>query len=126
MRRLTTLVAITCALAAVVPGVGAAATPAADRDCNAHGGLTQHYSAAQLRTALSEMPADEQEYTNCYDVIQRQLLAQISGSHTSGTGAPQPQSDSSFLPTPVIVAIVVLALGGATLGAVAIRRRSSP
>lgn len=109
----------------MVPSVGTAASPAADADCNSHGRLTQHYSVAELHTALSGMPADEKEYTNCYDVIQRQLLAQVSGTH-SGTDSSQSGSSGSFLPTPVIVAIVVLALGGATLGAFAIRRRGSP
>jgi hypothetical protein len=90
-------------------------------DCNAHGKLDGHYSAAELRGALATMPADIQEYSDCYDVIQSQLLAQLSGR--GGSGGSDPGSGGSFLPTPLIVVLVVLVLAGATFGAVAIRRR---
>jgi hypothetical protein len=87
--------------------------------------LTTSYSVSQLRAALESMPADEKEYTNCYSEIQRALLAKLPASrHQSG------KSDStdsgSFFSTPVIIAIVVIALGGASAGGVALRRRSQP
>jgi hypothetical protein len=92
-------------------------------DCNAHGKLTQPYTVSQLKTALSTMPADVKEYTNCYDVIQRALLSQIGGSHAGGGGSSG--SGGSFLSTPVIVIVVVLLLAAATLGSIAVRRRRS-
>jgi hypothetical protein len=121
IRTLTAVVATICALAAIAPAVHAA-TPAPTADCTAHGHLTQGYSVSQLRTSLAQMPADVQEYTNCYDVVRSALLAQISGTHP-GSGGSSSGSGGSFLPTPVLVVIVVLALGGATAGAAAIRRR---
>ncbi len=92
-------------------------------DCNAHGRLTAQYTDAQLRTALSTMPADVKEYTDCYDVIQQQLLSQLGSSHDGG-GSIAPSS-GSFLPTPVIVVLVLLALVAASFGAVAVRRHRS-
>jgi hypothetical protein len=123
IRTLPATLGTMCLLAAVVPAAGAA-TAAPITDCTAHGHLTQTYSPSQLRTSLAQMPADVQEYTNCYDVIRSALLGGISGGHAPAVGSSS-SSGGSFLPTPVIVVIVVLALGGATAGAVAIRRRGS-
>lgn len=117
------VIGISCALAATTPGAALAASSPAIADCTAHGRLTQHYSVAQLHNALSAMPADVQEYTNCYDVIQNALLAEIPGKHKD---APSSSSGGSSVSTPVVAAIVVLALGGITAGAVAIRRRNTP
>jgi hypothetical protein len=90
-------------------------------DCNAHGSLTKHYSVTQLHTALSTMPADVQEYTNCYNVIQNQLEAQVAGhkvdpSNTSGSGG-------GGLSTPVIIVLIVVVIGGGALAGVALQRR---
>lgn len=123
IRTLTAVLGTICVLGALAPAAGAA-TPAPITDCTAHGHLTQTYSTSQLRTSLAQMPADVQEYTNCYDVIRSALLGGISGGHTPAGGSSS-SSGGSFLPTPVIVVIVVLVLGGATAGAVAIRRRGS-
>src|SRR5262249_19849487 len=90
-------------------------------DCNAHGQLTQQYTLGQLRQALTNIPPAIQEYTNCYDVIQRQLLAQLgqsSGSNKSGGGG-----GGSFLPVPVIIVLAVLLLAAAGYAVMAIRRR---
>jgi hypothetical protein len=122
-RTLKRVVALACALAVAGPGTAVAASSPVT-DCNAHGHLTQPYSVPQLRTALAQMPADVQEYTNCYNVIQGALLSQIPGGHAHAS-APATVSSGSGLPTGVIVAIVVLALGAATSGAVAIRRRGA-
>jgi hypothetical protein len=127
MRRRTVTVALL--LGAMCPAaVGIVAAPPAFAsasqvivDCQDHGKLDGHYSATELRAALSTLPADIQEYSDCYDVIQSQLLAQLSGR--GGSGGSDPGSGGSFLPTPLIVVLVVLVLAGATLGAVAIRRR---
>ena len=98
---------------------GAAGLTPPVADCDAHGQLTQSYTAAQLRTALATMPADVKEYTNCSDVIQRALLAKIGKlGDSSGSGG-----GGSFLPTWLLVLLIVLVLAGAGLGAVALRNR---
>jgi hypothetical protein len=129
MRRVFKWIGLAGALAAsaiaalAVPALGAAGSPAVS-DCNAHGKLTRTYAPQQLQTALSTMPADIKEYTNCYDVIQRALVAQVGGQKVSSTGDAS-GSGGSFLPTPVIVAIVALAVAAATFGGLALRRRAS-
>ncbi len=110
-----------CSGAVALPAIAAQSQVVAD--CNAHGRLTGQYSSVQLRNSLSTMSADVKEYTNCYDVIQRALLAQLGGSHVRG-GTPASQSSGgSFLPTPVIVVLVLLVLGAAWFALVAVRRR---
>lgn len=94
-------------------------------DCNAHGRLTAHYTVSQLRTALATMPADVQEYTNCYNVIQSQLFSQIPGHHGSSKDSPS-SSGSSFISTPLLVVLIVLVVGGGALAGVAIQRRGQP
>jgi cytochrome c-type biogenesis protein CcmH/NrfG len=111
------------ALALAAP-VFAASGAAANADCEKHSKLTASYTTAELQNALATMSATEQEYTNCQQVIQTQLLSQ------SGTGpADKPTgsggSGGSFLPTPVIVILVLLALAAATFGAIEVRRRRS-
>jgi hypothetical protein len=92
-------------------------------DCQAHGKLTGSYTTGALEHALATLPADVAEYTDCHDVIQRQLLQQVHGNDQgTGSGAG---SGGSFLPTPVIVILVILALGAVTFGALEIRRRQS-
>jgi hypothetical protein len=91
-------------------------------DCNAHGRLTRHYTIAQLQDALRTLPPVVKEYTNCSDVINAALLADLHSNGTGGTGG----SGGSFLPTPVIVILVLLALAAVTFGAMAIRRRGAP
>jgi hypothetical protein len=123
-RRVLCMTAVVWALAAaasLLPATaGAAGLSPAVADCNTHNHLTHHYSIAQLRNALATMPADIQEYTNCQDVIQRQLLAQLGtlrGNRGSGSGG------GSFLPTPVIVVLVLIVVGGVGFGTYAWRRR---
>jgi hypothetical protein len=114
---------IVCSLLAAGPLTGvvdAAGLSPVVADCNTHARLTHQYSLAQLRNALATMPADVKEYTNCSDVIQRQLLAQLGGVHGHGGSGTQ---GGSFLPTPVIVVLALLVLGGAGFAAYAWRRR---
>jgi hypothetical protein len=56
-------------------------------DCNNNGYLTGHYSRGQLQSALNGMGADVREYTNCYDVIRRALLATAAGGGKGGGGS---------------------------------------
>ncbi len=90
-------------------------------DCNAHGSLTKHYSVTQLHTALSTMPADVQEYTNCYNVIESQLQAQIAGGHVDPSGTSG--GGGGGLSTPLIIVLVVLVVGGGALAGLVLQRR---
>jgi hypothetical protein len=83
-------------LLAVITGLLTAAPAAASsvtaiyRDCENNGQLIGHYTRAELQAALSEIPSQLAEYSNCQDLIQRALLAASGpgGSHhTTGTGA---------------------------------------
>ncbi len=124
MRRSRPLLVLLVALAAtaLAPSSALAATTSqVVADCNAHGRLVQHYSEATLRNALATLPADVAEYTDCPDVIRRQLLAQVSGQ-PSGSGSAG-SSGGSFLPTWVIVLLIIVILGGAG-ATVAARRRA--
>ena len=92
-------------------------------DCNAHAQLTQTYPAGQLQSALRTMPADQKEYTDCYDVIQRALLADIGGIKADGSGSGD--GGSSFLPTPLLIVLGVLVAGAGVFAVIAYRRRST-
>lgn len=127
-RRAITVLALACALSLGVPALALASggSPSqAITDCNDHGQLTQQYSSTVLRQALSQMPADVREYTDCFDVIERQLFKQLS-KPGAGSATGSTSSGSSFLPTWLIVVIVVLALAAITFGALALRRRRTP
>ena len=120
-KRLTAVVVLLCLAALTIPATAGAATSPPVADCTSHGRLTRQYSVTQLHTALTQLPTDLQEYTNCYAVIQRALLAEVSSSHPGGSDAAQ-SSGSSFLPLPVIIVLVALGVGAAGFGAVALRR----
>lgn len=128
MRKLRATITLLCALGALYGAVlpstaGAAGIPAPDADCSLHGALTHHYSVAELNNALAKMPTDEQEYTNCPNVIRRALQAAIGPIKPGGSGG----GGGSFLPAWVIAVLVVVLLGGAGTGAIALRnRRRSP
>jgi hypothetical protein len=119
MRKLVALTALLGAVGCLTAGSATAAglsPPVAD--CDTHGYLKRSYSAAELRNALATMPADVSEYTNCHDVIQRALLAKLGKlADAGGSGG------GSFLPTWLLVVLILLLLGGAGLGAVALRNR---
>jgi hypothetical protein len=129
-RRAITVLALGCALSVGLPALaGAAASGTAAQainDCNDHLKLTQSYSTGALRQALAQMPADVREYTDCFDVIERQLFKQLSQSGAGGGGTGSNSSGGSGLPTWLIVVIVVLALAAITFGALALRRRRMP
>jgi hypothetical protein len=127
MRRLVTSLTIVCAVFAVAAAMAAAQSSdtwqQAISDCNDHGTLFGHYSDATLRLALANMPADVREYTDCYDVIEKQLFAQLGTSASGGSGTTSSNSGGSVFPTWLVVVIVVLALAALTFGALAVRRR---
>jgi hypothetical protein len=108
--------------ALTVPTVAGAATSPAVSDCTSHGRLTRQYSITQLHAALAQLPTDIQEYTNCYAIIQRALLAQVSGSRPAGGQASQ-SSGSSFLPLPIVIVLIALGVGAVGFGALTLRRR---
>ena len=120
--------AVIAAVAVLAVGLLAAAPASAKlseavADCNTHTRLTQTYTAAQLRTALNTMPADVKEYTDCYDVIQRALLADIGGIKADGSGGGG--GGSSFLPTPLLIVLGVLVVAAGVFAVIAYRRRST-
>ncbi len=126
-RRLFIVFALVCALVAgPTAGIAAAASgdtaAAAIADCSANDRLTHHYSAATLTAALAKLPADVREYSDCYDVIEKQLFAQLGTSSSNGSGGGS-SSGGSVLPTWLLIVIVLLALGALTFGALAIRNR---
>jgi hypothetical protein len=121
VKRHITALALACAFASALPSAAAGASSPVIADCNLHGHLTQRYSVSQLHTALIEMPADVQEYTDCYDVIQRALLAQVSGVHRGGKTSAA--SSGSFLPTPVIIGLALVVVAGGIAGGLALGRR---
>lgn len=119
---LTSVAALAAGVICAVPAQAAAGSPVL-ADCQAHDALTHTYSVVQLRNALSTMPSDMLEYTDCHDVIQRALNNARGGSASNGGASG---SGGSSVSTPVIVIIVVLVLAAAALGATAIRRRRAP
>jgi hypothetical protein len=124
VRRLFVIATVLIAVLGAVPAAEASSSSRVINDCNTHGRLTGHYSVSQLHDALSRMPAVVKEYTDCYDVVQRALLAGVAGSHPTNSGGSG-GSGGSFLPTWLIVVLVLLALAAATLGALAVRRRGT-
>jgi hypothetical protein len=123
MTRIRLPVAVLLVLGALaVPGIALGAQSPVVADCNAHSQLTQHYTVSQLRTALNTMPPTVKEYTNCYDVINRALLAQVGSG--SGGGSTGKGSGGSFLPVWLIVVLVLLIVGGAGYAFLAYRRQA--
>jgi hypothetical protein len=114
--------ALVCAFALLLTAAPAlAAQNPVVTDCNVHGQLTQHYTAGQLRNALNTMPPTVKEYTNCYDLINTALLAQV-GTGSGGTAGKS--SGGSFLPVWLIVVLVALILGGGGYAFLAFRRQA--
>jgi hypothetical protein len=110
-------------IGANAPATAEAANSPVVADCTSHGRLTHHYSVTELHTALTELPTDIQEYTNCYALIQRALLAQVSSSRPGDGKTSQGSSGGSFLPLPVVVILAILGVSAAGFGALALRRR---
>jgi hypothetical protein len=73
--RAATRVLVLAALALLALPGAAMANPI--RDCNDDGDLDKHYSNAELRRALDNLPTDLDEYSNCREIL--------SGAITSGS-----------------------------------------
>lgn len=123
LSRRTAALLVTVAVAVLATGAAVAHAGTTSQilsECTS-GQLSQHFSVAALRKALSALPASTQEYTSCSDVIQSAILQDIRtgdrGSGGSGSGG------GSFLPTPVIVILALLILAALAFGALAVRRR---
>ena len=93
MRKLNLLITLLASLAVSASGLLTAAPALASSsqviaDCNANGHLSGHYSRGDLQSALNGMGADVKEYTNCYDVVRRALLASAAagGKNSGGSG----------------------------------------
>src|SRR5262249_49694192 len=118
--------AVLLAIAALssVPA-SAQAAKVAWQDCKANGGstLSGHYTISELNTALRTMPAYVEEYSNCYGVIQAQLLKQQLGEKPRPRAHASADKTSGGGSTPLIVAIAVVAVGGLGLAIWASRRR---
>jgi hypothetical protein len=122
IRRPLLLASIAIVLISAAPASAGIGAPVI-ADCQAHLRLTHTYTVAQLKNALATLPADTTEYTNCEQVIESAL------THPGGPGANNGTSNGSggsFLPTPVLVVLVLLVLAAATFGAVSVRRARGP
>lgn len=79
--------------AVLVAAPAAAASPTAlIRDCLQNGRVTGHYPPRDYSQALSNLPTDVQEYSDCADVIRRAQLAAASGQATPA-GAANPRQN---------------------------------
>ena len=114
----TALLAVTGLGAGPALAAGTAGANAVLTDCQANGRLTHSYTLKELRHAMAIMPASLKQYTSCVDVI-TQGIFNVRHGHVTGSS----KGGGSFLPTPVIIVLVVLILAGVTFGALAIRQR---
>jgi hypothetical protein len=122
--RIRNFFALACAAASLLAAAPALAGQSpVITDCNAHGQLTHHFTAGELRSALTTMPPTVKEYTNCYDVINTALLAQIGGGSSGGSAGKS--SGGSFLPVWLIVVLAVLIVGGGGYALLAFRRQGT-
>ncbi|MGO9903663.1 MAG: hypothetical protein ACLP0J_29260 [Solirubrobacteraceae bacterium] len=122
MRRVHLISSFVLAAAILALAADAAYSQApATQDCNAHGRLIHHYTVAELRKALATMSQTTIEYSNCFQVIDDQLNAQL-GSKRSKSDATSSAS-GSFLSTPVLIVLIVIVLAGGGFALSARRRR---
>jgi hypothetical protein len=122
MRR-TALVAVLVGLALVCASPAFAGQDPVIADCSANQQLTASYTVAQLQGALRTMSPTTKEYTNCYDVITRALQSEL-GTAGAGNGVSK-ASGGSFLPTWVIVVLIVLVAAAGAYAVLAYRARGT-
>jgi hypothetical protein len=80
--RWTILLGLLAALV-LAPAARASDTAALLRDCQDDSVLEGHYTVAELRKARNEVVGDANEYTDCVDVLSRQIAAQVATSKPS-------------------------------------------
>jgi hypothetical protein len=86
MRRLlTTSVLVLCLVAPAAASADSATNKLLRDACNDEH-VDGHYTQAQYKKALDELPADSDEYTACRDVIERARLAALSAKHNTSSG----------------------------------------
>jgi hypothetical protein len=87
MRRALLLTALLCLLA---PASGFASTASEGnrviRDCSSDGEINGKYSQGAYKYALSHLPSDLAEYTNCADAIRQAQAAAAAGNSGGGGG----------------------------------------
>lgn len=88
LRRLTAAAVV--ALSLLVPAPAALASGADVLiDCNDNGRLTKEYTQKEYREALSQMPADLKQYTDCENIIRRAQRGEPgSTGGTANAGTP--------------------------------------
>lgn len=98
--RKTTLALMALVLALLASASPAAATNYHDaiRDCFDDGQLEGHYTRHVLQQALSHLPADQVEYSDCNDVLRRAITA--SGTRGGGGSASPSIPGNPQLATP--------------------------
>lgn len=84
-RRLLPLLVLLAALLAVAPATAAASAEDVYADCQ-DGRLDKRHSDRDLRSALSDIPVDLDEYTNCRELI-RSAQQGVRGGGGSGPGS---------------------------------------
>jgi hypothetical protein len=90
MRRILFLCLLAALLAA--PAAKAASTNQILRDCEDDSVLEGHYTVAEMRKALHNLPTDVSEYSDCNDVLTRAINAATADS--SGPAAPSSPAPS--------------------------------
>jgi hypothetical protein len=90
------------------------------QDCSTQGRLARDYSLGDLQAALHSLTASTSEYSSCVDVLNRAIAAKVASQNAAPATAG---SGGSFLPTPVIVVLIVLLMAAGGFGVQAIRRR---
>ena len=84
MRR-TSFLALLAALFLLVPSVAhAQGTEDILRDCADDGILEGDYSASKMRDARNNIPAELEEYSDCRDVLSREISSKTSASSNNG------------------------------------------
>ncbi|MBK5230569.1 MAG: hypothetical protein JJE27_05270 [Thermoleophilia bacterium] len=90
MVRLTTKFVLSMAIVACVTAIPAgnalASSASLIKDCNADGSIDGKYSASDLKNALSSLPADVDQYSDCRSLINQALLNKVS-KHGRGHGS---------------------------------------
>ena len=89
MRRLyAVLTLLVCLLA--LPAVAGASGRSVVRDCTDNGRIDQHHSQSDYKSALSSLPSDVDEYTDCRQIIEsakrRDARADSNGGGSGGSG----------------------------------------